>query len=147
MATGLNPHSDFFNPPSNRILSLLENTFSLWQDNWYFNRKQEEIEQGVDYYINQFNIHDKPENIMGLSIMLRKGWAIRLSLQLFSSEKYGFRGRKILLKNGEMIPYSSRRECEGKVIYGSDTYRIMPDEIIVCPFCSWWALFFPIKHR
>lgn len=30
-----------------------------------------------------------------------------------------------------MIPYSTGRECEGKVIYGSDTYRIMPDEIIV----------------
>ncbi|WP_265733956.1 Dyp-type peroxidase [Acinetobacter genomosp. 33YU] len=131
MATGLNPHSEFFKPPSNRILSLLENTFSLWQDNWYFNRKQEEIEQGVDYYIDEFDISDKPENIMGLSIMLRKGWAIRLSLQLFSSENYGFRGRKILLKNGEMIPYSTGRECEGKVIYGSDTYRIMPDEIIV----------------
>ncbi|QNX86433.1 Dyp-type peroxidase [Acinetobacter seifertii] len=131
MATGLNPHSEFFKPPSNRILSLLENTFSLWQDNWYFNRKQEEIEQGVDYYIDEFDIGDKPENIMGLSIMLRKGWAIRLSLQLFSSENYGFRGRKILLKNGEMIPYSTGRESEGKVIYGSDTYRIMPDEIIV----------------
>lgn len=131
MATGLNPHSEFFKPPSNRILSLLENTFSLWQDNWYFNRKQEEIEHGIDYYINQFNIPDKPENIMDLSIMLRKGWAIRLSLQLFSSENYGFRGRKILLKNGEMIPYSNRRECDGKIIYGSDTYRIMPDEIIV----------------
>lgn len=131
MATGLNPHSEFFKPPSNRILSLLENTFSLWQDNWYFNRKQEEIERGVDYYIDEFDISDKPENIMGLSIMLRKGWAIRLSLQLFSSENYGFRGRKILLKNGEMIPYSTGRECEGKVIYGSDTYRIMPDEIIV----------------
>lgn len=132
MATGLNPHSEFFKPPSNRILSLLENTFSLWQDNWYFNRKQEEIEHGIDYYINQFDILDKPENIMGLSIMLRKGWAIRLSLQLFSSENYGFRGRKILLKEtGEMVPYSSRLECQGKVIYGSDTYRIMPDEIIV----------------
>ena len=68
---------------------------------------------------------------MKLSVMLRKGWAIRLSLQLFSSSQYGFRGRKILLKNGEIINYSSRRECEGTVIYGSDTYRIMPDEIIV----------------
>ncbi|MEG0404711.1 MAG: Dyp-type peroxidase [Acinetobacter sp.] len=131
MATGINPHSDFFKPPSNRILSLLENTFSLWQDNWYFNRKQEEIEHGVDYYINQFDINDKPQDIMKLSVMLRKGWAIRLSLQLFSSSQYGFRGRKILLKNGEIINYSSRRECEGTVIYGSDTYRIMPDEIIV----------------
>ncbi|ENX01340.1 hypothetical protein F900_01706 [Acinetobacter modestus] len=131
MATGINPHSEFFKPPSNRILSLLENTFSLWQDNWYFNRKQEEIEHGIDYYIHQFDIDDKPQDIMGLSIMLRKGWAIRLSLQLFSSSSYGFRGRKILLKNGDIIHYSSRRECEGKVIYGSDTYRIMPDEIIV----------------
>ncbi|WP_228151912.1 Dyp-type peroxidase [Acinetobacter seifertii] len=132
MATGLNPHSEFFKPPSNRILSLLENTFSLWQDNWYFNRKQEEIEHGIDYYIDEFDISDKPENIMDLSIMVRKGWAIRLSLQLFSSENYGFRGRKILLnETGTMVPYSSRLECKGKVIYGSDTYRIMPDEIIV----------------
>jgi len=131
MTTGLNPHSDYFAPPSARILSLLENAFSLWQDNWYFNRKQEEIEHDIAFYINQFNPDDKPDDIMSLPVMIRKGWAIRLSLNLFSSENYGFRGRKILLSDGTLIRYSAENQCCGKVVYGSDTYRIFPEEIIV----------------
>lgn len=131
MATRLNQHSDFFKPPSNRILSLLENAFSLWQDNWYFNRKQEEIQHDVAWYINQFDLSGKPQDVMQESIMVRKGWAIRLSLQLFTSPDYGFRGRRIRLADGRLIPYSAAKENDGEVVYGSDTYRISPEEIIV----------------
>lgn len=30
-------------PPSPRIMRLLSKTFNLWQDTWYFNRKQPEM--------------------------------------------------------------------------------------------------------
>lgn len=125
------PEDRYFSIPTNRILSLLENIFSLWQDNWYFNRKQEEIKEDIRFYIDRYNGSDKPANIMDESIMIRKGWAIRLSLQLFSSPDYGFRGRKIRLKDGTLVPYSSFREREGEIVYGSDTFRISPEEIIV----------------
>ncbi|MBI1836802.1 MAG: Dyp-type peroxidase [Flavobacteriia bacterium] len=131
MSTQINHKSKFFKTPSNRILSLLENTFSLWQDNWYFNRKQEEIKGDISDYIKDFKCAAKPTDIMKESIMVRKGWAIRLSLGLFSSSEYGFRGRRIKLKDGSLVPYSSYLEKEGEVIYGSDTYRISPEEIIV----------------
>ncbi|WP_445721622.1 Dyp-type peroxidase [Flavobacterium sp.] len=131
MATGIGRDNDYFKVPTTRTLSLLENIFSLWQDNWYFNRKQEEIKNDIRYYIQELKAEDKPADIMKESIMVRKGWAIRLSLNLFTSEDYGFRGRRIKLNNGEIIPYNSYREKEGEVIYGSDTYRISPEEIIV----------------
>lgn len=132
MSTGINKiYPSFFARPSNRILSLLENIFSLWQDNWYHNRKQEEIKEDILHYINQYGGQDKPSDIMKESIMVRKGWAIRLSLQLFSSPDYGFRGRRIKLKDGSLVPYSSYLENKGEVIYGSDTFRISPEEIIV----------------
>lgn len=131
MSTGINRTNTFFTVPTNRILSLLENIFSLWQDNWYFNRKQEEIKEDIRYYINKYVGNDKPADIMQESIMARKGWAIRLSLQLFSSPEYGFRGRKIRKPDGTLIPYCSFLENEGQIVYGSDTFRISPEEIIV----------------
>jgi Dyp-type peroxidase family len=131
MSTGIKRTNHFFATPSNRILSLLENIFSLWQDNWYFNRKQEEIKGDIQYYINEYSGSDKPSDIMKESIMVRKGWATRLSLQLFSSADYGFRGRKIKLEDGSLVPYSSHLENKGEIVYGSDTFRISSEEIIV----------------
>jgi len=131
MSTRIGRDNDYFKVPTNRVLSLLENIFSLWQDNWYFNRKQEEIKDDIRHYIAQYHGSDKPADIMNESIMIRKGWAIRLSLHLFSSADYGFRGRKIRLEDGTLIPYSSFREKDGTIVYGSDTFRISPEEIIV----------------
>ena len=131
MSTEIGRSNTFFKVPTNRILSLLENIFSLWQDNWYFNRKQEEIKEDLSYYINAYQGADKPADIMKESIMIRKGWAIRLSLQLFSSADYGFRGRKIRMPDGSLVPYSAFVEDKGECVYGSDTFRISAEEIIV----------------
>lgn len=131
MSTGINRHNHYFKTPTNRILSLLENIFSLWQDNWYFNRKQEEIKEDLAHYIKAYEGSDKPADIMKESIMIRKGWAVRMSLQLFSSADYGFRGRKIRFPDGSLHPYSAFIEAKGECVYGSDTYRISPEEIIV----------------
>ena len=118
-------------PPSVRILSLLENIFSLWQDNWYINRKQEEITEHLSVYMAKYDGDDKPSHIMKESVMVRKGWATRMSLRLFSDESYGFRGRKILIENGTLLPYNVENLTCGEVVYGSDTFRISPEEIIV----------------
>ena len=119
------------NPPSPRILSLLENTFSRWQDGWYIDRKQQEMGHLKDY-LTQYDGDDKPADIMKESIMIRKGWATRLTLHLYSSETYGFRGQRLLMPDGRIIPFCGHYQPEeGTIINGADTFRIEPEEIIV----------------
>lgn len=36
-------------PPSPRILRLMSKTFNLWQDTWYFDRKQQEMKNLKQY--------------------------------------------------------------------------------------------------
>jgi Dyp-type peroxidase family len=122
-------------PPSNRILSLLENSFSRWQDNWYIDRKQEEFGH-ITEYIKEFKKNypqsTAPEEIMDKSIMVRKGWSVRLTLHEMTSKRYGFRGQLFLHDYGTMIPVDSSNDCtKGRVINGADTFRIQPEEIIV----------------
>jgi Dyp-type peroxidase family len=123
------------NPPSNRILSLLENSFSRWQDNWYINRKQEEFGHITEYikdFKKNFPNSKVPDNIMNESIMVRKGWSIRLTLHEMTSKKYGFRGQMFLQDDETMIPVDSSNDyTKGRVINGADTFRIQPEEIIV----------------
>lgn len=120
-----------YNPPSARVLSLLENIFSLWQDNWYINRKQQEIEHNIAYYLQQYQGEDKPADIWQESVMVRKGWAIRLTLHLLASADYGFRGRRVRLPDGSLAPFCGHANHRGEVVYGADTYRISAEEIIV----------------
>lgn len=121
--------------PSPRILSLLENSFSRWQDNWYIDRKQEEMGK-ITTYLEKFKKdypnETAPEDIMKTSIMVRKGWSTRLTLHEMTSDEYGFRGQRLLLKDGTQVPFESNYKVEeAKVINGADTYRIQPEEIIV----------------
>ncbi|MDH5826251.1 pyruvate formate lyase family protein [Sphingobacterium faecium] len=113
-----------------RILSLLQHSFSSWQDNWYYDRKQQEIGHLFDY-LNDFQESDRPAAIVSSSIMIRKAWAIRMSLKLFATESYGFKGRRIVKEDGSWLPYNTYNLPLGKVINGADTYRIYPEEIIV----------------
>ncbi len=121
--------------PSPRILSLLENSFSRWQDNWYIDRKQEElghITQYFEKYKKAYPNSKVPKDIMKESIMVRKGWAIRLSLHELTSENYGFRGQRFLQDDGQLVEINSgNQHTKGRVINGADTYRIQPEEIIV----------------
>ena len=43
-------YTEEIDPPSPRILRIMSRTFSLWQDTWYFNRKQREIED-LQYFL------------------------------------------------------------------------------------------------
>tara|TARA_R110001632_G_scaffold137043_3_gene252690 strand:- start:36 stop:3953 length:3918 start_codon:yes stop_codon:yes gene_type:complete len=123
------------NPPSNRILSLLENSFSRWQDNWYVDRKQEEFRH-ITEYVKDFKKNypncKVPDNIMDESIMVRKGWSIRLTLHEMASKEYGFRGQMFLKDDKTLVPVDSSNDLtKGRVINGADTFRIQPEEIIV----------------
>ena len=40
-------------PPSARIMRLISKTFNLWQDTWYFDRKQQEM-KNLSKYITEF---------------------------------------------------------------------------------------------
>lgn len=131
MATMDEAERSRFNPPTPRILSLLENTFSRWQDGWYIDRRQQEMGQLSDY-LQAYQGDDKPDDIMSESIMIRKGWAIRMTLHLYSSQEYGFRGQRLKLPDGRIIPFCGHYQPpEGEIINGADTFRIEPEEIIV----------------
>ncbi|MFB1479678.1 Dyp-type peroxidase [Corallococcus sp. RDP092CA] len=104
-------------PPSNRVLQLLSDAFSRWQDSWYVNRTQPELEHLCAYVARQYG-PAKAREVMGLSIVERMGWTIKVSLgQVFASDAYGFRGR--------------RQDAQGNWYNGADTYRIHPVELIV----------------
>jgi Dyp-type peroxidase family len=105
-----------YGPPSNRVTRLLANAFSRWQDNWYFDRSQQELKH-LSAYVAEGYGEDKAREVMGLSIAERMGWTHKVSLgQVFASHAYGFRGRK---------------RVDGNWINGADTYRVHPVELIV----------------
>src|SRR6185436_13027177 len=56
-----------YGPPSNRVVRLLANAFSRWQDNWYFDRSQQELKH-LRAYVAEAYGEAKAEEVMGLSI-------------------------------------------------------------------------------
>ncbi len=106
-----------FQPPSHRVLALLADAFSRWQDNWYFNRAQPEMQHLRIYLEREFD-KAKADEILSLSIEERAGWAAKVLLgRVLTSNDYGFRGR--------------RTDSKGNTYNGADTYHINPYEIIV----------------
>lgn len=104
-------------PPSVRVQLLLANTFLRWQDNWYFDRKQQELEH-LSVWVERVFGTDKAQEVMALPVAERMGWAIRMTVgHAYVSEAYGFRGRV--------------RDADGNWVNGADTYRIQPQELIV----------------
>lgn len=104
-------------PPSERVLALLANTFSRWQDNWYVDRAQPDMLHLRVYAERAFGAREA-ERIMGLSVAERSAWAMRMAYgHVLVSHDYGFRGR--------------RQGLDGNWISGADTYRIQPQELIV----------------
>jgi Dyp-type peroxidase family len=104
-------------PPSHRVLALLADAFSRWQDNWYFDRAQPEM-QHLRVYLERDFDQTKVDEIMSLSIEERAGWAAKVLLgRVLTSNEYGFRGR--------------RTDAKGNTYNGADTFHINPYEIIV----------------
>ncbi|HTR85268.1 MAG TPA: Dyp-type peroxidase [Reyranella sp.] len=104
-------------PPSPRVLMLLAAAFSRWQDNWYFDRAQQEMAH-LSVYLERYFGAEKAREVMALSIEERSGWTAKVLLgHLLVSDEYGFRGR--------------RKDAKGNVYNGADTCHIDPYELIV----------------
>jgi len=117
MATMSAADREKYQPPSHRVLRILSSVFTLWQDSWYFDRKQQEMAHLSVYLERRFG---KPEadRVMGLSVVERMGWAVRMAIgDVFVSKDYGFRGR--------------HQDGSGNWINGADTYSLHPLEHIV----------------
>ncbi|MCH7736744.1 MAG: Dyp-type peroxidase [Chloroflexi bacterium] len=104
-----------YSPPSNRILALLLDAFTRWQDTWYFAKGQPEMGHLCEHIERDFGA-GKVREVMATSIMERKAWAIRMTCRLYASDDYGYRGE---------------RPLDGVMQEGADTYRIHPLELIV----------------
>lgn len=123
MATMTGEDRETYLPPSRRVLSLLATSFSLWQDNWYVDRTQEELRHLTDYLSRRFD-DAEVARIMALPVVERMGWTIKVSLgEVFAGDEYGFRGR--------------RRLPDGRWVNGADTYTINPEELIVGGMRRW----------
>jgi Dyp-type peroxidase family len=104
-------------PPTNRILELLSDSFTRWQDSWYFPKGQAEMDHLCAYIAKDAEFGPSVvREVMGASIAIRKAWAIRMTLRLYASESYGYRGRRII---------------DGVEQEGADTFRMNPKELIV----------------
>lgn len=121
MATMSKKAAKEYAPPSFRILELLSDSFSRWQDSWYFPKGQLEMEHLCAYIANDDEFGYKiAGEVMQSSIAIRKAWAIRMTCRLYASDAYGYRGKRSITKNGKTLEQE-----------GADTYRINPKEIIV----------------
>lgn len=69
-------------PPSQRILHLIGNIFSLWRDHWYRVRNIPEIPHLQNY------LEKDEEWVMEAPIPVRKGMAIKKSLSLVNTNPY-----------------------------------------------------------
>ena len=117
MATMSSEERRKFHPPSHRVLALLADAFSRWQDNWYFDRAQPEMSHLRVYLERDFG-KAVADQVMSLSIEERAGWTAKVLLgHVLTSDAYGFRGR--------------RTDQNGNAYNGADTYHINPLEIIV----------------
>ena len=117
MSTAAGDDRKRLDPPTHRVITLLANAFSRWQDNWYFDRKQQELEHLCAYVARKYG-PQKAAEVMSLSVAERMGWTVKVSLgDVFASHEYGFRGR--------------RQDKYGNWINGADTYHIHPQELIV----------------
>jgi Dyp-type peroxidase family len=108
------PAAAAMKPPSTRVLSLLLDCFTRWQDAWYFPKNQPPMGHLCGYLARDPDFGEAVAGqVMGLPIMERKAWAIRMTCRLYASDGYGYRG------------YDWKTGQEG-----ADTYRIHAWELI-----------------
>eukprot|EP00040_Diaphanoeca_grandis_P033350 m.204138 g.204138 ORF g.204138 m.204138 type:complete len:1622 (-) comp32879_c0_seq1:73-4938(-) len=123
-------------PPSMRTATLLSDMFTRWEDSWYFPKGQASMDTSSMISSALVGQNNKPITLASImlvdpdplirqqaigiydkSIVVRRSWAYRMQLRLYTSDKYGYRGL--------------RKDANGVLRSGADTYRIHPQEIIV----------------
>tara|TARA_R110000868_G_scaffold266583_1_gene525806 strand:+ start:15571 stop:19110 length:3540 start_codon:yes stop_codon:yes gene_type:complete len=83
--------------PSNRILTLLDYTFSRWRSNWYVRRHTPPMGHLADY------LAAGEESILQGSIVLRKGMAIKKTLSDLVPGEYGQQADVFRLDDEDVI--------------------------------------------
>lgn len=98
-------------PPSNRVLGLLDYAFQQWNDQWFKRREMPKIPHLFEVLKGK-----KLKAVKDASIMIRKGWAVKVSLKrLFTTNKV------------------HKLYCLDEPFFGcqADFFSLHPDEIIV----------------
>lgn len=98
-------------PPSNRVLGLLDYAFQQWNDQWFNRREMPKIPHLFEVLKGK-----KLKAVKDASIMIRKGWAVKVSLKrLFTTNKV------------------HKLYCLDEPFFGcqADFFSLHPDEIIV----------------
>ena len=95
-------------PPSDRVLGLLDYAFLQWNDQWFKRREMPKF----PHLLTAIRSPKKRSVIQNASIMIRKGWATKVSLGRFLSTN---KAKKL------------------KSFFGAqaDTFNLHPDELIV----------------
>lgn len=96
-------------PPSRRTLRLLSFSFLHWNDQWFKRR-----EMPTFPHLLKVLLPKRSNELQGASVMIRKGWAIKVSL-------------------GEFFTTNEPIQLEDENFFGrkADTFSIHPDEMIV----------------
>jgi hypothetical protein len=125
------------NPPSARTIRLLSKTFGLWQDTWYYNRKQveaepflhflnhpqyqtafQEIEKVSGYQFLNLKSGEKwtDADLTRMPVVIRNGVCKYLELgHVFSTKKYGCRG-------------PADHSVDG--VFGANTFHLEPEDLL-----------------
>ena len=97
-------------PPSDRVLGLLDYAFQQWNDQWFKRREMPKI----PHLFTKIRNPEKLKKIKESSVMIRKGWAVKVSLgRLFTTYK------------------PAMLQKESFIGSKADFFNLHPDEIIV----------------
>ncbi len=114
----------------------MSRTFSLWQDTWYFDRKQRNIED------LQYFIANRPE---GINIIEEQTSQLSFKLSRYQANgHYNVKNLPMVIRNGLAINYllghvlsTMEYGCRGPVdgtvngVFGANTFHIEPEDILV----------------
>ena len=97
-------------PPSDRVLSLVDYAFQQWNDQWFKRREMPKF----PHLLKVISAKKTNRLLQNASIMIRKGWAIKVSL-------------------GRLFTTNKSTKLEDPTFFGrrADTFNLHPDELIV----------------
>lgn len=97
-------------PPSKRVLSLVDHMFCHWNDQWFKKR----VMPPMPHLFDVVKTPTKKEQVQQASVAIRKGWAIKCTL-------------------GKLLTTRKTKKLEDESFYGrrAGTFIIHPDEILV----------------
>ena len=97
-------------PPSDRVLRLLDYAFQQWNDQWFKRREMPKF----PHLLKAVSVKKTNSLLQNASIMIRKGWAIKVSL-------------------GRLLTTNKASKLEDPTFFCriADTFNLHPDELIV----------------